>query len=297
MSRNDDLIDKQEQEFAQKLELSILRHEYKKQLVRLGKMYFLAKELVSKFCNQFPAIDKELNDIYTRLFDSIELTIKEIQDGLDSKADDPRYPSEYISKDIFSEHYFRPFTNLYTAEKGLNEIGIKNIEPNVLNWPEIRSRMNNFLGYIKSIVGPKDKRDIQGDQDDVVNEVNEYLTQPSERVIRKGAKYKLRVSWPDNFYWDNEKSRLVLGKEYMTFYANNGFRIQLMKVLAERRGGFVATSVLRKITPNAWQELNAIQNKRIAGNEKIKELVAIDCTGNPIKGEYRLVPYPKKYLL
>ncbi len=141
---------KKEIEFEEKLLNEVLSGEYRKSLIRLGRSYIAAIKIVEQFCKSFPMIDKRLNNYYIQIFEDIEAIINKIHGDLDRRMEKNQLPSDYVEAEIFKKIYYRPFKNFYSAEADLDRAGISS-STNEPNWPEIRKRMNNFVGHIKSI--------------------------------------------------------------------------------------------------------------------------------------------------
>ena len=118
-------------------------------VLELHEAYRLLIEVVKVFSKiTTPEIPEKLNKSYTKLFDLVEsnkdLVVEKLADQYEHENPSDDLPSFYFNPHVFEDKYYRPFRNLHTARKELEDYG--------LTWEDVLNKMYHCLGSIEDLI-------------------------------------------------------------------------------------------------------------------------------------------------
>jgi len=284
MTSNLDKITKKEIEFEQNLIKEVLRDEYTRELKIVFEACQALIEVVRAFCQQFPNFDPKLNQHYTQLLKIIENSVNKVHSELDERMEKQLLPWSYTHAEIFDDlGYYKPFENLYTAEKELGKV----------DWNEIRKNMNNFLGKIGPILKEaKNRKSVKNPYSKTLKKIESYLKQikqdngSQKKNIRTGISYnstsghlnfnRKTISIPKDTYQDALCRVLLKDKKSMRkvwvwdeILDEWGGKYQYDDKQAWRKVYNAAREVNQKVaTETATKDFLIVKTKEIAVNPK-----------------------------
>lgn len=280
MSRALDDQTKRDIAFDEKELNTVLMVECRKILIRIGRYYFTAIKIVEHFCKTYPEIDKTLNKYYIRIFKDIEELVESIHSYLEKRMSKGLLPSDYVHAKIFTETFYRPFENFHTAEFDLTKDGITTLPSGRLDWPEVRKRMNNFIGHINSIFTFNKKLFKDDETETLLRSVNSYLTEKSESGLDLDTFSK--PDWPEYFRFINKNSFMVGNNKELEFSKKvNNKRKEIFIQLTKGKGNWVRVKDVSKRVGETESYIKSTirQLRQTIINQGLHNYIAIESRG------------------
>ena len=288
-------------EFEKDLAHQVLRDAYGKDAIVLFKTYQKATEVVKLFCNQFPHVEPKLNKLYLELFEIIDEKVEYIRDEFIELRDNNQLPYDCSQPaNILNDFYYKPFSNLFTAEKELQEQKGYESKDRRINWPFIRTRMQNFIGKLGAII--KSKKGLKSVSSpkykDVIAKTKKYLSShPIQHVSQKQRKINVFENWPSEFKWSDASANFLLGDKKLIFGARKSTRKKVFEMLVSKKGKWTYTNEMAKETGTDKKYIKSVihQLRKKIGKHDLNKLIKIKASGDVSKpSAYRLIAYPNR---